>query len=188
MMLTWDAYHGTDESAKEKILSTGHFIESTSDTEWAGSGVYFFIELTPFNNAQKWARYIRHFPHPSVIKAKIEVDNSKVFDLSLSSSQGSFHRLRTLYFKTAKELAEQHGREIDAVALDRMKLDCFIINQICEKFDYYAVKRACYIHFYSHGMWEQYPRSNIPNSIIICIRNPNCIVSIQRDMRYNDYD
>lgn len=179
MMLTWDAYHGTDESAKEKILSTGHFIESTSDTEWVGSGIYFFIELTPFDNAQKWARYIRHFPHPSVIKAKIEIDDSKVFDLDFHHNLVQFHRFRTLYFKTAKEFAEQHGKEIDAVALDKMKLDCFIINKICEKFVYYAVKRTCYIHFYLRGMWGKYPRSNIPNSTIICIRNPNCIVSIQ---------
>lgn len=178
MMLTWDAYHGTDESAKEKILPTGYFIKSTSDTEWAGSGIYFFVEHGALDNAMKWAKYKKKFPRPTVIKAKIKVDNSKLFDLTIPDNQDLFHKLRTLYFEKAQQLAKENNKRIGVVASKKMNLDCFIINQICEKFDYYAVKRTCYIRFQSRGKWREYPASDIPNSTIVCIRDPECIVSI----------
>lgn len=50
------AYHGTNSECVESIERIG-FRPSSSDTEWLGSGVYFFVEgsFCPLTNAREWA-------------------------------------------------------------------------------------------------------------------------------------
>lgn len=71
-METYTCYHGTHLSAAQSILSKHHFWASESDKEWAGHGIYFFLDDDPrtaYNHAFKWAKYIRRAENPAVLKA-----------------------------------------------------------------------------------------------------------------------
>lgn len=149
MVLRLVAHHGTNLDAKNEILKSGHFIASQTDGEWAGSGIYFFTETDSYNNAIKWARYKKRFQTPAVITANIEIDSSKLFDLTDHSRQAFFHRMRSIYFEAAVNKSEQLGAEIDERIFDKFKLDCKIINDICVRFNYLAVKKDVSYVFYA---------------------------------------
>ena len=148
MVLRLVAHHGTNLDAKNEILKSGHFIASQTDGEWAGSGIYFFTETDSYNNAIKWARYKKRFQTPAVITANIEIDSSKLFDLTDHSRQAFFHRMRSIYFEAAVNKSEQLGAEIDERIFDKFKLDCKIINDICVRFNYLAVKKKMFHTFF----------------------------------------
>lgn len=178
MAITFDAYHGTSYEARLQILSEHCFRESSEPNEWAGTGIYFFIEENEKENAQKWAMYIKMFSRPAIVKAKIEIDPSLIFDLTLEEHRVQFHRFRELYYKKAVESAESLGRTIDRDTRNKLKLDCRTFNTICSDVGYRAVKRQCYIRFRKNGIWADYPKSDIPNCTIFCLRDNGCIKSV----------
>lgn len=60
-------YHGTSIENKGEILKNKKFYLSSGASEWAGSGIYFFIDEDDniaVNNAKKWAEYIKDIKKP----------------------------------------------------------------------------------------------------------------------------
>lgn len=178
MAITYNGYHGTSESAQKSIISEQHFKASCQATEWAGTGIYFFVENSPYDNALKWAKYIRRLNPPAVLKAHINIDSDKLFDVTIPLYQEQFQRFRERYFHKAYIEATRAGKTIDQGVLERLTLDCTTFNKICDSMNFTAVKRQCYIRFLKNGLWGKYPSSSVPNCTILCIRDEAQIISI----------
>lgn len=176
---TYTGYHGTSKTAQQAIVRDQRFRASTQSTEWAGTGIYFFVDDLPYDNAKRWAEFNRHFHPPAVVKANIDIDSAKLFDVTLTCYRNQFHRFRERYYQKAYEEAKRAGKTVDEDVLDRMKLDCTVFNKICELIGFTAVKRQCYIRFLLQGSWSRYPTSTIPNCTILCVRDETQILSIQ---------
>lgn len=179
MMITWNAYHGTSRTAKNAIIASKNFNICDKNTEWAGTGIYFFIDPEGNQFALKWARYIKRFSDPIVIEAKVSLDSTQLFDLTIDEHQNYFHRTRTLLYQKAIKSAVELGKSTDENFLKKINLDCVTINSICTNMNYIAVKRKCYIRFLNRGEWSAYPSSDIPNCTILCIRDKRAIVSFK---------
>lgn len=179
MEITYNGYHGTSESAQQSIISEQHFRASCQDTEWAGTGIYFFVEDSPYDNALKWAKYIRQMYKPAVLRADISMDSEQLFDVTIPFYQKQFQRFREEYFRKARMEAKRAGKTIDQSVLKRLNLDCAVFNKICDSMKFTAVKRQCYIRFRKNGSWKDYPSSGIPNCTILCIRDETQIISIK---------
>ena len=65
---THQAYHGTDKKFAEMIISNGFSIKE-NEKNWFGNGIYFFE--WSFSEAQNWAKNIKKFNPPVVIKCII---------------------------------------------------------------------------------------------------------------------
>ncbi len=179
-METYTCYHGTHLSAAQSILSEHHFWASESDKEWAGHGIYFFLDDDPrtaYNHAFKWAKYIRRAENPAVLKATISIDADTILDLRDLGHREYFEKIRLRLFKEAKKRAVDHSILLAPNMLGRMELDCFAINYICthETPPLSAVISEVNINFYrSIG----YPSSLYPNSTILCLRDESLITNI----------
>lgn len=179
MEITYNGYHGTSESARRSILKDRRFKASCRESEWAGTGIYFFVENSPYDNALKWAKYIRRMYKPAVLKANISMDSEKLFDVTIPLYQEQFQRFREAYFQKACTEAARAGKAIDQGVLKILNLDCTTFNKICDSMGFTAVKRQCYIRFCKNGIWKDYPPSAIPNCTILCIRDETQIISIK---------
>ena len=73
-------YHGTSIENKDEILKNRKFNLSSGASEWAGSGIYFFIDEDDNiaeSNARKWAEYIKNIKNPYIA---VVIVNLKVID------------------------------------------------------------------------------------------------------------
>jgi len=70
---THQAYHGTDKKFAEMIISNGFSIKE-NEKNWFGNGIYFFE--WSFSEAQNWAKNIKKFNPPVVIKCIIKYGKS----------------------------------------------------------------------------------------------------------------
>ena len=179
MIIIWNAYHGTSRTARSVILASKHFNVSDKNTEWAGTGIYFFIDPNGSELALKWARYIKRFSDPIVIQAKVRLDTNQLFDLTTDEHQHYFHKMRALLYEKAIKSAVELGKRTDENFFRKINLDCVTFNSICTNMNYIAVKRKCYINFLKGGGWSTYPPSDIPNCTILCIRNESAILSLK---------
>jgi len=181
MTITYTGYHGTSKSARQSIICEQHFRASQKAYEWAGTGVYFFIEDLPYDNAKKWAKYFKKIPdlNIGILEAKIKIDSQNLFDVTLSMYQEQFHRFREAYYSKACKEAKLAGKTLDDNTIKTMNLDCTTFNRICTALGFTAVKRQCYIRFLNRGPWKDYPLSSIPNCTILCIRDESQIISIK---------
>lgn len=77
-------YHGISIENKGEILKNKKFYLSSGASEWAGSGIYFFIDEDDNiaeNNAKKWAEYIKS-QYIAIIIVNLKVINAVVLDLN----------------------------------------------------------------------------------------------------------
>lgn len=171
------AYHGTDVHCKKRIIDEQHFISSSRDNEWAGTGVYFFIDSNE-NIAQvheyNWARNYKNIPiyNVRILFAEIEYNKDEIFDLSDEQDLEVFNAYRRSCFEKAVKIAEKKEKILSDRYSNASKFDCFVINEICKKSNYKMVKKQVYIS----KLEETYEGVNIPRSFV-----PNCTIAAVRD-------
>jgi len=185
-MVRFECYHGTSTEAARKILEEQRFLQSSKDEEWAGTGVYFFIdtdsykelESKAYNNAEKWAIFHKRYKDFCVLQSEIEIDDASIFDLCNENHLEEFHRFREWLYSEAAKRALIDGVKLESLYSLPKKLDCLTINFICIEFGFSIVVRKCYIRSLSriHG-FPNYPKSDIPNCTILCIRDEKLILN-----------
>lgn len=180
-METYQCYHGTSADAARAIVAEQRFIASMEDTEWAGHGVYFFIDSIPppihptaYLNAYNWAKYIKRVKTPTVLKSTVTIDPKDILDLRDEEYLADFHQVRLEIYQSARRRAKDEGIEIDSSYLDNRWLDCLAINQMCQLYDppMAAVITKLCINFHKK---ISYPVSQYPNCTILCVRNGTLI-------------
>jgi len=119
---TFIGYHGTSVECASLIMGTG-FIPSKNQDDWLGHGVYFFINgiSCPKSNAEEWAKNqawdndkkCYKYKTYSVIQAKVDVQNSKLLDLTTTDGLVVFNTIRErLIIKLEKHFVVR-GRDVN---------------------------------------------------------------------------
>lgn len=177
---TYTLFHGTNQKNKTAILSSLKYRPSDSDHEWAGTGVYFFWDnyddSLSYNNAYKWARYIKCIDNPAIICNSVIVeDNNKILDLRDPAIQMKFHQFREKLFADALRRADRQGKMLPGVYKNPERMDCLTINEIANRTDVNLVIKSVYINFSKYKYGYTYSQSAIPNCTIVCLRNQDLI-------------
>ena len=180
-------YHGTSIENKGEILKNKKFYLSSGASEWAGSGIYFFIDEDDniaVNNAKKWAEYIKDIKsqYIAIIIVNLKVINVVVLDLNDRNFQQQFHKYREAMFNQSVLDAESKHKKIEDTITNKMKFDCYVINKICDYYGFNVVIRDVHINFNKKILSRRncsYPSSSIPNSTIICVRSNDIIESMK---------
>lgn len=173
-----EAYHGTAVAYKDSILRTKKIKKSFSDNDWAGSGIYYFVDEEENELIEKcvlWSLNIKKYKTAAVIKNVIEIEEEKILNLTDRFQQSLFQQYRQTLFERANQYARKNGKQLKDTYTNMRKLDCLVINQICSKYKFELVKRYAYINFYKGANNKEYPRSDIPNSTIINLKNQDYI-------------
>lgn len=175
-------YHGTTTDFAKSILEERHFNVSNRDNEWAGHGIYFFIDgytlSSARENAFRYARDIKCFPtgDVAVLRTDIDIDSTKILDLTKPEHQAEFLKIREFLWKEAyKRFGDEGTKKIRDYR--KYVLECSAINTLCSNMGYIAVIKSEYINF----EWTRngsHPKSSIPNSTMFCLRLEDCIVGI----------
>ena len=177
-------YHGTSIENKDEILKNRL---SSGVSEWAGSGIYFFIDEDDNiaeSNARKWAEYIKNIKNRyiAVVIANLKVIDAVVLDLNDRNFRQQFHKYRQAIFNQIVLDAESKHKKIEDTVRNKMKLDCYVINKMCDYFGFNVVIRDVHINFNKKNLSKtncSYPSSSIPNCTIICIRNNDIIENMK---------
>lgn len=180
-------YHGISIENKGEILKNKKFYLSSGASEWAGSGIYFFIDEDDNiaeNNAKKWAEYIKDIKsqYIAIIIVNLKVINVVVLDLNDRNFQPQFHKYREAMFNQSVLDAESKHKKIEDTITNKMKFDCYVINKICDYYGFNVVIRDVHINFNKKILSRRncsYPSSSIPNSTIICVRSNDIIESMK---------
>jgi len=182
-MEIFDCYHGTDGHFADIIIKEKKFNISEKESEWAGSGIYFFISdddsVQAKANALKWARRNRTFSSPTILRATVKIENKKIFDLRKAYDQSVFEYYSEAYFRKAATRGATDPR-IRSLLEDASKLDCFIINKICDEYCYKVVIKQSHIIFESitiNGF--KFTKSFVSNSTIFCLRDSQYITDLE---------
>ena len=114
----------------------------------------------------------------AIIIVNLNIDQIDILDLTERSSQMFFHKYREA---TYKKIVTDKLKDKKIVRNDynEKKLDCYVINLICQYFHYNVVIRDAYINFGKTDLGYDYPKSSIPNCTIVCVRNNEIIASIK---------
>lgn len=180
MKIKCKAYHGTDIYSKQQIMKSQYFEKSSKDNEWAGTGVYFFIDSDPetaSNNAYSWAKNFKKIPiyNIRIVPVDIEYNKEEILDLCNDDGIALFNDFRRMYFKRAVDVARSKGKILsDDKYKNSTKFDCLVINTICEKSKFKLVKKYVYIS----KLEDVYDGENIPYSYV-----PNCTIASVRDQK-----
>lgn len=180
-------YHGISIENKGEILKNKKFYLSSGASEWAGSGIYFFIDEDDNiaeNNAKKWAEYIKDIKsqYIAIIIVNLKVINAVVLDLNDRNFQQQFHKYREAMFNQSVLDAESKHKKIEDTITNKMKFDCYVINKICDYYGFNVVIRDVHINFNKKILSRRncsYPSSSIPNCTIICVRSNDIIESMK---------
>lgn len=178
---TTNLYHGTSQKSKESIIISRKFY--LSENEWAGSGIYFFIDKNDDEekeNARRWAVEIKNIndDEVAIIIVNLDADQINMFDLTDREVQNNFHKYREETYK--RIISDKLGdRVISNTYKNEMRLDCYIINKMCEYFNYNVVVRDAYIKFSKGELGFKYPKSSIPNCTIMCVRDNKVIANMK---------
>ena len=180
-------YHGISIENKGEILKNKKFYLSSGASEWAGSGIYFFIDEDDNiaeNTAKKWAEYIKDIKsqYIAIIIVNLKVINAVVLDLNDRNFQQQFHKYREAMFNQSVLDAESKHKKIEDTITNKMKFDCYVINKICDYYGFNVVIRDVHINFNKKILSRRnysYPSSSIPNSTIICVRSNDIIESMK---------
>lgn len=170
-------YHGTTQDNANTIMATG-FIPSQNHNDWLGHGIYFFIDgiSCPKNNAEEWAKNqawdndnkCYQYKTYSVIKAKVNVQKSKLLDLTTTDGLIVFNTIREYLinkleknFNRARDVNDD-DQKICNLAISHLKLELLIG------------------HFYIKNRTQRIRNivSKIPNTTIMLVVKPElCDIS-----------
>ena len=160
MTINLTGYHGTNKKRLKSIMQ--HGIDH-SDNGWFGSGSYFY--KNSFDMAFKWAAR-KKIKSIVVLKADINVDEDKIFDLTdpLGDDVKLFLKTREQNFSKYK-------------VKHRYQMDNLVINSLHKLFDFHVVKGVS--HTYENYDETSQIGSNIPNGIEVVVRESSCIKSLK---------
>lgn len=174
-----EVFHGTNHQHFNSIKQN-NFRSSTGleHEQWLGDGVYFFTKGVPPNpeeSAENWAiaeawdnkTYSYFYQKYCVLKAVVNVENSKFLDLSTWNGMEIFNYLRSLYIEKLREERKklQHGEFKDG----------HIINNALQTIDLEidVVRGNFYFKFTKDRICNA--QFKTPNCTILAVRNVNCI-------------
>ena len=155
-------YHGTEYDNALSILRNKNFIQSCTEDEWLGDGVYFFE-----NDERQAICFItkaRKVQNYKVIKANIKTKN--LLDLIDLETYENFEQFaRQFKDRYLKKKDNRPRKLINSVVLKAMY-----------KLKPYDVVRAVF----PVPQTQPAPRTNIqPMQIQICVKEPKCITDIK---------
>lgn len=170
-------FHGTDFSNVASIKENG-FLESASETEWLGRGVYFFVEGIgcPKTNATQWAKnqsYDKQTRCNSYEKygvIKVSIKYQRFLDTTIAEGLNAFNMLRE------KIIAKHQNHFVP----NRTKFsdDNFMWNMVALIMDLDAVKHNLYIK--NCVQRRRKIASNVPNTTVLCVKkNERTYLSIE---------
>ena len=173
-------YHGTSRESAKAIVKTNCFHKSQQDNEWAGSGIYFFIDgytcSSAANNASQYATKVKRLCDVVVLKVDINTAGLRIFDLTNPYDQQKFTKCFELLWNEAFHRFGDVG--LKAVKAYRHHvLECRAINEICTCMGYEAVIRSDFINF-NQTCNHSHPYSTIPNCTMFCLRSDKYILNI----------
>ncbi|MDI6634814.1 MULTISPECIES: hypothetical protein [Pantoea] len=169
-------YHGTTKDAALSIISDG-FRLSSSNEDWLGNGVYFFINgiSNPLEKAKEWARNSNVDDELCVIKAKVKLDESQLLDLRSTDGLKEYneqkdHIIKEHYFDllVRRDLKIKKRKDI---RLD----DCIIMRMLMNRMNYRCVIHNVYIK--DKLQRELALESSYPNSTVLCVNELSLIES-----------
>lgn len=101
---TTNLYHGTSQKSKESIIISRKFYLSENENEWAGSGIYFFIDKNDDEekeNARRWAVEIKNIndDEVAIIIVNLDADQINRFDLTDREVQKIFISIERKHIK-----------------------------------------------------------------------------------------
>ena len=117
MFLT--GYHGTSLESANNILKTKEFNVSSKDTEWLGTGIYFYNE---FSDAYEWR------DSEAVLHSVIKIDSSEYLDID--SEEG-----KKIYNEIKNHIVKMQGKDVDNSLKNVQKNTCAVMRMLWENED-----------------------------------------------------
>lgn len=165
-------YHGTNSNLVESIVADS-FRKSENDDEWLGHGVYFFVEgiSCPITNAGEWAknqafsrkgnRYDRYTVLEAVARCNRLLDATTVEGLQ------AFEEVR-------QKILEKHDEHFVKGRVIQND-NCVMWNLVARLMGLDAVIHNLYIKNRMQRIKQV--QSNVPNTTVLCVKNPDSIDS-----------
>ncbi|HIE5973551.1 TPA: hypothetical protein ACXNXU_000880 [Proteus mirabilis] len=163
-------YHGTTQDAIQSIMNKG-FKLSSSNEDWLGHGVYFFIRgiSNPLKNATEWAKNKNKNKNICVIKATVKLNEFEILDLRTTKGQKDYNKYRE---KIVHEYYDDLliRRDLNIKKRKDMRVDDCIINSIL----LYKIKYKAIIHnvYIKNSLQRNLVlESSYPNSTVLCVND-----------------
>ncbi|PNL50660.1 hypothetical protein CEP63_016255 [Proteus mirabilis] len=163
-------FHGTTQDAIPSIMNKG-FKLSSSNEDWLGHGVYFFIRgiSNPLKNAAEWAKNKSKNKNTCVIKATVKLNEFEILDLRTTKGQNDYNKHRE---KIVHEYYDDLliRRDLNIKKRKDMRVDDCIINSILlHKVKYKAIIHNVYIK--NSLQRNLVLESSYPNSTVLCVND-----------------
>lgn len=107
-------YHGTSKSAAKQIIEEQKFTLSKKNTEWLGSGVYFYPN---YSDALEWKDIDEH----AILHSVICVNENEVIDLSKAKGKALLHNCKQILKAT---LDDEIVKQLDNIE----ERQCYVCN------------------------------------------------------------
>lgn len=155
-------FHGTKQDLGKIILTTRQFKFSRDDEEWLGPGIYFFED--DIKQAENFCAKARKYNTWMIIKSDIEADI--IIDLIKKDDFDEFEKI-------AHKIKDRCKKRKDGKP--RTLMNNVILNVMYEAKPYDLVRAV-----FPVPKTNCADRTNVsPHQIQLCIRNHNCIKSIE---------
>lgn len=162
-------YHGTSNQAGKSIEKSKYYRLSNSEMEWLGKGAYFFIDKNEdkrMEHAIDWSTKIRNNKEYAILKTEVIFEHNEFMDFADDEeAQDLFHKVKLLFLKKAEnsDLYLKNGK----------KLDCKVMNEICESGNIKVATTKTYINFTKRDF--KTPNSIVSNCKIMCVKDNSAI-------------
>ena len=181
---TFIGYHGTSGENANSIIDTG-FIPSKNHDDWIGHGVYFFIDgiSCPKSNSEEWAKNqawdndkkCNKYKTYSVVQAEIDVQKSRLLDLTTTDGLVAFNTIRELLINELERNFFVRNRDVDE---DDQK--------ICNHAISHLKLELLISHLYIKNRTQRIKNivSKIPNTTVMLVVKPElCDISSIRQVK-----
>ena len=125
MLIT--GYHGTSLNNAHNILNEGKFKISNTDTEWLGSGIYFYYDI---NDAYGWRNT------EAILHSVIKIENDEFLDID--STQGG-----ELFYRMVEYMANLENKSIN-VPVNVQKNQCALMKMLWDTYPKIKVMAASF--------------------------------------------
>ncbi|MFS0749515.1 hypothetical protein [Oceanobacillus sp. 1P07AA] len=164
----YNGYHGTEKSFADRIIQTS-FVVNTRHQGSLGTGIYFLEE-----NKDLTREYAR-FRHPNkiikILDCKIEVSENEVFDTTTPE-----HReIYKVYKDIIREMMKENGYDFQYGY--RNSFDGAVYDYLAKDKGYLLIRAETFTPSIEER--ELKIRSNVPNGVELCLRNPIKVIDKQ---------